>query len=151
MFFEQPEIIKILQNEYMWSDDDVRIMSYEYTNTVINLIIKESLLYIESYNLPEINKLNKLLHETKPTRGELETEIKLLRFVAVLPGKYPKLLELLKDKIRQLDESLASDLISGLSQEAGIKIFKIIEREVNTIDAYQQNFLKRLNSQSKTT
>lgn len=151
MFFAQPEIIKILQTEYMWSDDDIRTMSYEYTNTVIDLIIKESLLYIENFNLPEITELNKLLQEAKPTRGELATEIKLLRYVAFLPEKYPKLEELLKEKIRELDESLASDLISSLSEEAGIKIFKIIEQEINNIDTYQQALLNRLNSQVKTT
>lgn len=143
MFFEQPEIIKILQNEYMWSDDDIRTMNYEYTNSVINLIIKESLNYIERFNLPELKELNELLQQSKPTRGEVATEVTLLRFVAVLPEKYPKLTSFLKEKIRELDESLATDLTSGLSQEAGIAILKIIQSDLNRIDAYQQMFMSQ--------
>lgn len=143
MFFEQPEIIKILQSEYKWSSDDIKTMQYEYTNSIVSLIIKETISYIEKYNLPDLAGLNALLQQSKPTRGELETEIKLVRFVAALPGKYPKLELYLKKKIRELDDSLATDLTSGLSEEAGLKILKIIEQDLNSIEAYQQMFLKQ--------
>lgn len=144
MFFEQPEIIKILQKEYSWSDADIEAMNYAYTNTIVKLIIEESLLYIEQHKLPEQKELEQILQSSKATRGQLETEINLVRFVTVLPGKYPKLLTLLKDKIQQIDESLAHDMIANLSEEAGRRILEIINNDLDRINIFSEKFLKGL-------
>lgn len=141
MFFNQPEIIKILQKEYHWDDAEIHNMNYVYTNAIIKLILDETMLYIERHNLPEQAELVELLHKSKATRGGIETEVALVKYVASIPNKYPKLIALLEQKITEVDESLAEDLISGLSQSAGEEILKIINSDLDKMQNFQERFL----------
>lgn len=141
--FENEKIRKIIQDYYQFSDEHIRTMMVMYYDTLNRLILDESMLYIEDNHLPEEAKLLQLLQESKPYRGEIATEAKLIKFVAEIPNKYPDLQELLKLKVAQLDEGLMHDFIDNLDHDTGIKILQIINDDLDEKSAVLSKYLTK--------
>lgn len=134
MFFDNPKIREILKEYYGWSEEEIKAMQLQYSETVSKLVLDESMLYIERNNLPENNELTKLLQEAKPKRGDINTEVKLMEFVANIPAKYPELQEKIKNEIGQIETDLFTEFVNTMDEATQIKVLTTINDDLTRLD-----------------
>lgn len=136
MLFFNDEFIDILQKYYRWTNDQLKQMAGNYFSTMIELIIDNSLAYMENNNLPEMQEFNELIKKNSESKRDITTQIPLIEFALNLHKNHPDLEKSLMDRIKAIDQDLTTGLLQGIDEQTAIKIMQIIEKDTVTMDKY---------------
>ena len=149
MFFINKEFSKIVQDAFLWTNDQMEAMNYQYFDTILKLIINDTFDYLEKNSLPEMDKVKELQKKYAQTK-DIAVQSELLHFLFSVSDKYIEFQNQLTKKINELNIDLCKDFIDGLDYESGLKVLAIMDKELTDINNFEKKFLN-FASQKQTT
>jgi hypothetical protein len=148
MLILNSKIQQLLQEQFLFSDDNIDEMVLRYRKAIVDLIVDEIQIFIERNELNEIDesieqKINTLRQQSK---GDMDLYKELYEEYFGLLAKYPDLVAIVNNRIEGLNERLNNDLVESLNDEGKMKLLDIIEEDMQIIKQ-NEDYAKELMKQ----
>jgi hypothetical protein len=133
MILLNPNVVPLLKKRFGFSDEVINTLRAKYAQAVINLVVNNSLTYLEeNHKEEEIKRLRELSVKSKQSET-VENVVEITKEIYMLPGKYPELAKIIKDDISELNSSMFQDFCRVADDELIKELLEIGAKELEDI------------------